>query len=246
MDNASISIILIGGICLVMGFIASLLLNSTREYESQDNLEEEAPPGGKKGRYISVVKLWRDKKSGALLIEVEGKTLLGSNALSENQRIQLEQAARDLRSWLGMGLSVVSPAITPQLEQLDRPASNETEIASNGQINERIDQAISPPNQSTTRLTNNSVVKSQESGKTITSENLFPQAEKSIVMQIEDILQDLITGSQYERIGVHLLEDPIKGVIVTVGNERFEGIDSVTNPEVKKILRSAVNAWEQK
>lgn len=246
MDNASISIILVGGICLIMGFIASLLLNSTREYDPQDNLQDEAPPGGKKGRYISVVKLWRDKKSGALLIEVEGKTFLGSNALSENQRTQLEQAARDLRFWLGMGLTVVSPAITPQQEQVDQQASNETEVASNLQINERINQSITPSIQSNSRPAINSVTKTPEISKTVTSDNLPLQTEKSIVMQIEDILQDLITGSQYEQIGVHLMEDPIKGVIVTVGNEKFEGIDSVTNPEVKKILRSAVNAWEQK
>jgi hypothetical protein len=66
-----------------------------------------------------------------------------------------------------------------------------------------------------------------------------------MVMQIEDILQDMLAGTHLEQRGVHLVEDPIRGVIVQVGMARYEGIDSVPDPEIKRVIRSAVDEWEK-
>ncbi len=63
-------------------------------------------------------------------------------------------------------------------------------------------------------------------------------------MQIEDILQDMIAGTPLAQRGVHLLEDPLRGVIVQVGLEHYEGIYSVPDPEIKGIIQSAVQQWE--
>ncbi len=64
-------------------------------------------------------------------------------------------------------------------------------------------------------------------------------------MQVEDILQDMIAGTPLAQRGLHLIEDPMRGVIVQVGVERYEGIDGVPDPEIKGVLRSAVNEWEK-
>jgi len=67
---------------------------------------------------------------------------------------------------------------------------------------------------------------------------------KSIVMQIEDILQDMISSGPLTNRLVHLYEDPARGVMVSVGDEIYEGIDTVPDPEVKAAIRAAVAAWE--
>ncbi|MCJ7584206.1 MAG: hypothetical protein MUO30_05495 [Anaerolineales bacterium] len=68
----------------------------------------------------------------------------------------------------------------------------------------------------------------------------------SIVAQIDQILQDRLTGTPLAGRGIHLQESPEGGVMVWVGLQRFEGIDAVLDPEVKAAIRQAVEAWEKK
>ncbi len=65
-------------------------------------------------------------------------------------------------------------------------------------------------------------------------------------MQIEDILQDMIIGTPMENQGIHLKEDPTRGVIVSVGPNSYEGIDAVPDPEIKATIRAAVSKWEKR
>jgi len=71
-------------------------------------------------------------------------------------------------------------------------------------------------------------------------------ASFSIVEQIDQILQDKLTGTPLAGRGIHLQESPEGGVMVWVGLQRFEGIDAVHDPEVKAAIRQAVEAWEKK
>lgn len=73
---------------------------------------------------------------------------------------------------------------------------------------------------------------------------LPPVLEKSIVEQINDILQIRIAGTPLEQRDVRLIETPTGGVIVKVGPLYFDGIDAVTDPDVKAALKAAVAEWE--
>ena len=68
----------------------------------------------------------------------------------------------------------------------------------------------------------------------------------SIVAQINQILQDKLLTSPLGNRGISLTEVPGHGVVVWVGLEHFEGIDSVPDPEVKQIIRESVNEWENR
>lgn len=71
-------------------------------------------------------------------------------------------------------------------------------------------------------------------------------APLSIVAQIDQILKDRLAGTSLAGRGIHLQESPEGGVIVWVGLQRFEGIDAVSDLEVKAAIRQAVEAWEKK
>jgi hypothetical protein len=71
-----------------------------------------------------------------------------------------------------------------------------------------------------------------------------PGGAKSIVMQIDDILQEMLAGGSLAGLGIHLFEDPKMGVMVKVGSNNYEGIDSVSDAEIKAALRAAVKRWE--
>ncbi len=259
-------ILLVGVVCVILGFLASVLLNTlSGETESPVDEVADTPPGGRKGHYLPVVRLWRERNTSKLVVEVDGKSLVAPDPLTDEQRARLEQTARELRAWLGMGmvgietsgrpeqtspdvdvyeigeadlnravgLGLSTPATPPPAPAVSSPASS---------VPPAPGQTSSTPRQSTSAVNPGVVQPPTPKGKDEPAE--APSA-KSIVMQVEDILQDMIAGTPLEQRGVHLIEDPARGVIVQVGLARYEGIDSVPDPQIKHVIQSAVQEWEK-
>jgi hypothetical protein len=68
----------------------------------------------------------------------------------------------------------------------------------------------------------------------------------SMIEQIDLILQDKIAGTPLGGKMIYLTESSGGGVLVNVGNMRYEGINEVPDPEIKAALREAIAEWEQK
>lgn len=68
----------------------------------------------------------------------------------------------------------------------------------------------------------------------------------SMIEQIDSILQDKIAGTPLAEKLIYLAEASGGGVLVNVGNSRYEGINEVPDPEIKAVLREAIAEWEQK
>jgi hypothetical protein len=68
----------------------------------------------------------------------------------------------------------------------------------------------------------------------------------SIVTQIDTILQARLAGTPLEERGIFLTQSPEGGVIVYVGLTRYNGMDEVSDPEIKAAIRGAITEWENK
>lgn len=73
-----------------------------------------------------------------------------------------------------------------------------------------------------------------------------PAAPRSMVGQINDILQKNIAGTPLADRGLRLQDAPGGGVIVIAGLQRFASIGDVSDPEVQAALRAAIAMWEKK
>jgi hypothetical protein len=65
-----------------------------------------------------------------------------------------------------------------------------------------------------------------------------------MVEQIDEILEEQIKGTPLENRGLRILQNDV-GVTVWVGLDHYDGIDSVTDPEIKAAVRRAVETWEK-
>lgn len=252
MDSIEVTpttLLIIGGISLFLGMLAMLLLNSLREDAVPPEEGADTPPGGKKGRYTPVARLWRERGSSRLVVEMDGRTLLNPEPLNDIQRERLETAERDFRAWLGMGFASFSAGASPAAQESIAPAPPAAVPASApaptpaAPPSQSADPAAPPARQEPPPI------------RTVpyTPPNIPPavippatpaRSNRSIVEQIEDILQDMLVGSPLASRGIHLHQDPKRGVVVQVGVDYYEGIDSVPDPEIKGLLKSAVAAWE--
>ena len=66
----------------------------------------------------------------------------------------------------------------------------------------------------------------------------------SIVEQIESILQRKLPGTLLEGKNIHILEGQAGEVIVQIDQERFIGVNAVTDADIKDLIHKAVVEWE--
>jgi hypothetical protein len=234
MDITLTTLILVGVICVLLGFLISSLLGTLHEDEfpsMEDGLQ--APPGGTKGRYLPLVRLWRDKKNATIVVESNGKTYSNALPLDEAQREELERIAREFRGWLGIGLN-------PTVSKMDNSAAPSVNQSPANQV-----EAENPPANVIMHTPVQKPVINQTAKTIVMEEVVSSTGNKSIVMQIDDVLQDMLAQDPSTSKPVHLSEDPKRGVIVSVGAIEYEGIDMVPDYAVQAQIRAAVAAWEK-
>jgi hypothetical protein len=67
---------------------------------------------------------------------------------------------------------------------------------------------------------------------------------RTMVGQIDEVLQEILPDTIYAGQNIHLSEEFTNGVVVWVGAQKYIGIESVPDPEIKALIQSAVRKWE--
>ena len=190
----------------------------------------------------SVLRVWKKEAGEEMTVELEGKPVKNINFINYRQREAFNRLLEDLFLWAGrpfprqavdetapqaapadpgtpIEIPPESPAVLPSLEPIEA-APNPRRAG------------ISPVNILVRAL--DAEVRKK------------PLVFKSIAGQIDDVLQEKLAGTPLEKRGIHLVDLPDQSVGVTIGLDKFEGVDNVPDEEVRGLIREAVSEWERR
>lgn len=163
------------------------------------------------------VEIFRAWRTGAdkLWLEMDGTRLEDEKTLQPEQRQRLLRTVLDLRPWLEGFRAASSPASAASAPQQAAPPAP---VAAAEQPQGKAARKAAPPP---------------------------PPPVKSIVEQINDVLQAKVLPARLPGREISLEEGPGGTVIVKDGDASYESIDAVPDPQVKAVISQAVAEWEK-
>jgi hypothetical protein len=213
-------------VSLIIGFMLSSLVQSLRGGRE----EGQTPELLDSSRYGEIARLWRDRSKENLLVEIEGEIYQSIDDLSENHQKEMVLAASDLRTWL---------RIFPKPAQISESSAFTTSIDEESSFPSYSPQI--PQSEPDKPSLNPFQVFSRATQETPAQET----SSKSIVAQIDAILQQKLEGSAFENRGIRLVELPEEGMVVMVGLDKYKDVENVPNQEIRNLIHAAVEEWEE-
>jgi len=189
-------------------------------------------------------------QAGDLRLKLDGEQR-NTSALDNNDRKRLIAILTQIRPWLEAPkpAATASPASPPPRPAQSPQATPPPKSASHSgppSLSDRMAQVsgtVPPPKPSPAPQPTPAA---KPAAPASDDDDDKPTGAQSIVMQIDSILQARLAGTALDDRGIRLQESPQGGVLVLVGMEKFEGVDEVTDPEIKAIIRAAITEWENK
>jgi len=208
------AILLIGGICIVMGFLLGLIIanlsGSKKEESSQTDKE-------------AVLQVWREPGEESLIVGIDGGEFDTSAYLNEEQHSSLHTLILKLNDWLSLTPSGIAETAVQ---------SSEEEIA--------IDQDSAPD--TTPKPTFNPVTMFVKALQSEVQKSKLPS--ESMITQIDDILQERLKDSPLAGEPIRLMELPAKGMVVMIGLDQYDTVDDIPDQAIQDLIRSSVKEWE--
>jgi hypothetical protein len=199
---------------------------------------------------VEILQVRRIVADGRLALSVFGKVARSPEELSSGQADQLKRVLVELYTWLGKP-GVASGTDTKKVEE---PAARQAPAP----------QAPAPPapnpppaNQPPVEISPDipfaeSLPKTPDLRDRLTfgrrAKQQLPEAPetpKSIVEQIDAILQAKLAVSPLAGRDIRMVELPGEGMMIVDGIHKYNGLDEVKDPELLAMLRASVKEWDE-
>lgn len=235
--------IIIAVVCIIIGFGIGMMISmaiNNRGNEKKSSTPKTSDP------YEEIAHILRDRQTSSILTEFEGRIYASAQPLNDSQRAALENAVREWYKWLHL---------PPEPEIEKPPLMNPDNATGAPQMSAATHRNTVPLPEANVEASNNRPSPLRMPGMipslvaaaiASNNEKVRPVPTKSIVEQIDDILQEMVAGTPLVEKSIRLVDEPTHGVIVWIGLEHFEGINNVPDLEVRSIIQAAVREWEKR
>ena len=165
---------------------------------------------------MDALHIWRDSQTQKLVLQIGDRILRSPEPFSPTEQKYLRHLLNLLQKWLGAEIE------TPQPQQPMKPP---------------IQQAQPIPKPAPASPVTPFAPEASEA---------TPTAEKSIVEQIDGILQEKLSNSPLMDRAIRLMESIDGGMVVYVGMDQYKDIDSIPDENIVAAIRTAVQEWESR
>lgn len=236
--NSLTLLLVIAGICIVIGSVFGWMMGSLRSSSEPEKTKIQPVPQPSAPQPVVVrppalLRLVRDTDTGSLNVELDTRLAKSADQFSADERKRVIDLLKETSVWLGL---IPPPAGAPvsvhaPVAAVQNPPSVPLVVSTAGSV-----EPIKP----TTVIggLTNAVA------NVLGPAPVIKEAPKSMVQQIDEILQARLAVSPLAAQKIVLVEDPRRGVLVCVGSETYEGIGSVPEGAVKNLLKASVQDWE--
>ncbi len=198
-----------------------------------------------------ILRLWRDPDTGRVVTEFQNRLIRDPRTLSQGERGYLVRLAQDWSTWLTVPEAQSVAQVEASPAALESPNMPVSPVIPAGPAVEpapaaAADVAAAAATPAVAGVQANVPGLPIDQVKPVVTPLPAPPTPPSIVQQVDDILQEKLAAHPTPAPTIHLAEDPRGGVFVWVNNDKFQGIESVTDPQVRLIIRSAVVEWEHR
>jgi hypothetical protein len=219
--------LILAAVSLAIGFVLSTLIYNLRGAGEAGETSELA----KSSRNEELARLWRDRLNENLILEIEGKAYRTLDELSEDQQKEMVLVSSDLRTFLRI---------------FPKPAQITESDAFSASFEEGPASFFSAtPEQAFGEQERPSLNPFQVFSRSGPESPAQEAAWKSIVAQIDEILQEKLEGTAFKDRGIRLVELPNEGMVVMVGLEKFKDVEDIPNEDIRNVIHAAVEEWEQ-
>jgi hypothetical protein len=228
-------LVLAGLAGLLIGLLVAGLFNrGEKNAPKESTLPEEL----KKEGFTEVARLWYTPNEKRIMPEIDGEFYKEFSAFSEEQQKRVQKMAELYSAWAKkptqvdeQKFSLPSTIEVPQKpfiepENQSEPARQPAGFQIRPIPKDTIDQFNTPE-----------PVEFTEIVKAI--------RPATIAGQVSEIVDEMIKTTPLREKGIKLIERPDHGVDVWIGMEKFNGIEAIPYPDVKKLIKAAVTRWEQ-
>jgi hypothetical protein len=232
--NTFLPIIVIGLIGLVVGALFGALLSGGMSGSAKTD-------GKTPGKDFSQpLRIWRDRRNGRIFLGLEDNVYPSVEKLTPRQRNSVQQTVDAVYFWLGINeptLRIPKPAVSASSTAA---ASHQQTVPAvpTGELN-----GITPPQAGVTGAV--STVVPQVGIQEAKGKEKEMEAPKSIAAQVDEILQERLPQSHLRHRAVRLMELPLRGLVVMVDGQAYEGVGDVPDEEVRQLIQECVAEWER-
>ena len=210
---------------VTIGFIAGALVAlvvAERERKQLRSSGDQIPDEIDRAKHTALMRLWTTA-DGKLLTELHGRVLSDNEQASPDELQEIKEISARWSSWQGTAKAVTPSAVVPASKPVPAP----------------VPARVPPP-----PVQNPNPVKGMSTPPVPAVVQPLVR-EKSMVEEIDEILQDLIDHSDQQH-SVKISHDFRDGIVVWVDGARHLGVENVPEPGIQKLIRAAVAEWERR